>query len=124
MKNKIMLLTSMLAVFGMSGCGNSVYDCSNEEVIATVKEIALKEFDRQVGQSALAIFDDAGTLKNMVAIELNSINPIEVNKKLGTYQCAADLKMYFRGKPAGGGEIKYLVQKSASNGYYVTVSGL
>lgn len=112
---KMILVIPLLAL--ISACSSStIPQCSDPEVIETIKEIATAEMINQLGPEVKDVFN-----YNILAIRTT-----DENKDTGAYECAAQLEIYANtNNDSKKIPITYTVEK-VDNGedFYVNVFGL
>lgn len=87
MKMKGVLLFSCMSVLlGISGCSQSVPECSATETIDLVKKVADSEMINQIGSDAEGQFSYA----------LHAISTTSTHEKTGAHQCSAELEITFK----------------------------
>jgi hypothetical protein len=112
MYSKIILFLASSFLF--IGCSNEAPNCSDSDTKDLVIQIAKGEFVKSLGKKSA----------DSLTLSLENIRTKDVNEKVGSFECAADLKM----KGPGGSESAPITYTSelANDGddFYVNVYGL
>lgn len=112
------LFVALMSV--LTACGKSAPDCSANETQAVAKQIALEQFNQDVGAKLLGVDFNAGVF-TLDAIRMQGHDP-----KTGKYECAAELKFRPNEPILGKSELKWDLTytselTSKSDEFYVTV---
>lgn len=104
---------AFLAV-GLTACSNEAPSCSDSQTTDLVMEIAFDHIESTYGVE----------FKNGVKLSVESIRTTDINEKLGSFSCAADL-MFETPDISDSVPIEYTSENAdGGESYYVNVYGL